>query len=107
GEGKNEPGIVRVSPARAQMLGVRTAKVELRQALARKVETTGVIQAEEGQLSAVTTKFDGVVDKLFVTSTGAPVRAGQALARVWIQTPETMMQSGPDIVTRQINLVIA
>jgi Cu(I)/Ag(I) efflux system membrane fusion protein len=55
----------------------------------------------------VTTKFDGVVEKLFVSTTGAKVRKGQPLARVWIQTPDTMMQIGPDVITRQIDYVIA
>lgn len=107
GDAGPEAGIVSVSPARQQMLGVRTAPVEMRRDVTRQVRTTGVIQAEEGNIAAVTTRFDGVVDKLFVTSTGTPVHAGEPLARVWIQTPETMMQAGPDVVTRQINLVIA
>ncbi len=105
--GGAEPGVISVSPARVQMLGVRTAPVEFRGALARQVQTTGTIQPEEGKLASVTTKFDGVVDKLFVSTTGAPVRAGEPLARVWIQTPDVTSQMGPDVITRQIDLVIA
>lgn len=41
--GGNEPGIVTVSPARVQMLGVRTAPVELRTSLTRSVQATGTI----------------------------------------------------------------
>ncbi|MBN9554095.1 MAG: efflux RND transporter periplasmic adaptor subunit [Alphaproteobacteria bacterium] len=103
----NEPGIVTVSPARVQMLGVKTAPVESRSALARKIEATGTIKPDESRLASVTTKFDGVVEKLLVATTGASVRAGQPLAQVWIQTPDTMMQTGPDVITRQIDLVIA
>ena len=106
-EGEEETGVVRVSPARLQMLGVTTAIVTNRPALARTVRATGVVQADESKLAAVTTKFDAVVEKLFVSTTGATVRAGQPLARVWIQTPDTTMQIGPDIVTRQIDYVIA
>jgi Cu(I)/Ag(I) efflux system membrane fusion protein len=106
-EAGNEPGVVSVNPARVQMLGVRTAPVEVRSSLARKVEATGAIQPDESKLASVTTKFDGVVEKLLVATTGAPVRAGQPLAQVWIQTPDTMMQIGPDVITRQIDLVIA
>jgi Cu(I)/Ag(I) efflux system membrane fusion protein len=106
-EGEDEAGVVTVSPARMQMLGVRTAPVEQRASLARTIRTTGTIQADESKLALVTTKFDGVVEKLFVSTTGAPVRAGQPLARVWIQTPDVVTQMGPDVITRQIDLVIA
>lgn len=105
--GEEETGIVEVSPERLQMLGVTTAPVTMRAGLAKSVRATGVIQADESKLSDVTTKFDGVVEKLFVSTTGAEVRAGQPLARVWIQTPDTMMQIGPDVITRQIDYVIA
>ena len=74
---------------------------------AHAVRATGVVQPDESRLAAVTTKFDGVVEKLFVSTTGARVHAGEALARVWVQTPDTMMQIGPDVITRQIDYVIA
>lgn len=106
-EGEEETGVVEVNPARLQMLGVTTAPVALRPGLTKTVRATAVIQADESKLADVTTKFDGVVEKLFVSTTGAEVRAGQPLARVWIQTPETMMQIGPDVITRQIDYVIA
>jgi Cu(I)/Ag(I) efflux system membrane fusion protein len=102
----NEPGVVTVSPARLQMLGVKTAPVESR-AFSRTVQATGTIQPDESLQSSVTTKFDGVVNKLFVSTTGAYVKVGQPLAQVWIQTPDTMMQTGPDVITREIDLVIA
>jgi Cu(I)/Ag(I) efflux system membrane fusion protein len=105
-EGEEDTGVVQVSPARLQMLGVTTAPVVQRPALARTVRATGVIQADESKLASVTTKFDGVVEKLFVSTTGAEVRKGQPLAQVWIQTPDTMMQIGPDVITRQIDYVI-
>lgn len=106
-EGENEFGIVTVSPQRIQMLGVKTARVELRTSLSRIVQATGTIQADESRLAVVTTKFDGVVEKLLVSTTGAPVGAGEPLARVWIQTPDIATQMGPDVITRQIDLVIA
>jgi len=106
-EAGNEPGIVTVSPQRIQMLGVKTAPVTARASLARTVQATGTIQPDESRLASVTTKFDGVVEKLFVATTGAHVTAGQPLARVWIQTPDTQMATGPDVITREIDLVIA
>ena len=106
-QGASEPGIVSVSPQRVQMLGVKTAPVTQRASLARIVHATGTIQPDEGRLTSVTTKFDGVINKLFVSTTGAHVAAGQPLAQVWIQTPDSMMQTGPDVITREIDLVIA
>ena len=106
-EDEEDTGVVEVSPARLQMLGVTTAPVMQRAALAQTVRATGVVQADESKLTAVTTKFDGVVEKLFVSTTGAQVRVGEPLARVWIDTPDTMMQRGPDVVTREIDYVVA
>jgi Cu(I)/Ag(I) efflux system membrane fusion protein len=106
-EGEDQTGVVTVSPARMQMLGVKTAPVEVRSELSRTVRATGIVQAPENTLADVTTKFDVVVEKLFVSTTGAQVRAGQPLARVWIDTPDTMMQRGPDVITREIDYVIA
>ena len=100
-------GIVQVSPGRLQMLGVTTAPVELRSGLTGTVRATAVVQPDESKLAAVTTKFDGVVEKMFVSTTGAEVRAGQPLAQVWIQIPDKMMQAGPDLVTREIDYVFA
>ena len=105
--GGSEPGMISVSPQRIQMLGVKTAPVEQRASLARTVRATGTIQPDESRLASVTTKFDGVVEKLWVATTGAYVHAGQPLAQVWIQTPDTQMQVGPDVITREIDLVIA
>ncbi len=106
-EGEDETGVVSVSPARVQMLGVRTAPVEQRASLARVIRATGAIQADESKMATVSTKYDVVVEKMFVATTGTQVHAGQPLARVWIDTPDTMMQRGPDVITRQIDYVVA
>lgn len=106
-EGDDRSGIVTVSPERVQMLGVKTTKAELRAYLSSPIRATGTIQPDENKLAVVTTKFDVVVEKLFVSTTGARVRAGQPLAQVWLQTPDTMMQIGPDVITRQIDYIVA
>lgn len=106
-EGENEAGVVTVSPARLQMLGVRTTPVESRQALARSIRATGTVQAAESSLAVVNTKFDGFVEKLLVSTTGAMVRAGQPLAQVWIQTPDVNTRMGPDVITRQVDYIVA
>jgi Cu(I)/Ag(I) efflux system membrane fusion protein len=106
-EGDDQAGVVTVSPARMQMLGVRTAPVEMLNSLAGTVHATGTIQADESRYALVTTRFDVVVQKLFVSTTGAAVHAGQPLAQVWIDTPDTSMQRGPDVVSREINYIVA
>lgn len=104
---EEEPGTVAVSPNRLQTLGVRTAQVTTQSALVHTLRVTGNVQPAENDLAIVSTKFDVVVQKLLVSRTGETVRAGQALARVWIDTPDTMMQRGPDVISRQINYVMA
>ncbi len=106
-EGETESGVVTVSPQRIQMLGVKTATVQVRPALTRAIRATGTVQAAENRIAVVPTKFDGFVEQLLVSTTGARVRAGQPLARVWIQTPDTVTQMGPNVVNRQIEYIVA
>ena len=106
-EGEDEAGVVTVSPARLQMLGVRTVRVETRPALSRSIRATGSVQAAENSLAIVNTKFDGFVEKLFVSTTGTVVHAGQPLAQVWVQTPDVTTRMGPDIVTREVDYIVA
>ena len=106
-EGEDEAGVVTVSPARLQMLGVRTIPVETRPALSRSIRATGSVQAAEDSLAIVNTKFDGFVEKLFASTTGTVVHTGQPLAQVWVQTPDVTTRMGPDIVTREVDYIVA
>jgi Cu(I)/Ag(I) efflux system membrane fusion protein len=106
-EGEDESGVVTVSPARLQMLGVRTVPVEMRSMPGRSIRATGNVQPAENSLAIVNTKFDGFVEKLFVSTTGTQVRIGQPLAQVWIQTPDVVTRMGPDIVTREVDYIVA
>ncbi len=106
-EGEDESGVVTVSPARLQMLGVRTVPVEMRGMPGRSIRATGNVQPAENSLVIVNTKFDGFVEKLFVSTTGSQVRIGQPLAQVWIQTPDVTTRMGPDIVTREVDYIVA
>lgn len=106
-EGEDESGIVKVNPARMQMLGVRTVPVQTSAAMAHSIQASGTVQAAENAIAVVNTKFDGFVEKLFVSTTGAAVRAGQPLAQVWIQTPDVTTRMGPDIVTREVDYLVA
>lgn len=106
-EDENESGVVTVSPARIQMLGVRTVRVRTGTGLSRSIRATGTVQPAEDSVAVVNTKFDGFVEKLFVSTTGATVRAGQPLAQVWIQTPDVTTRMGPDIITREVDYIVA
>ncbi len=75
-------GIVTVSLAKVQRLGVRTEPAALRE-LTRNLRAVGTIQADERLQSIVTTKFDGFIEKLLVNSTGQVVRRGQPMMTVY------------------------
>ena len=93
-----DAGIVTVSPARVQMLGVRTSTVAMRPGLARTIRATGSVQFDERRMAAVTTKVGGWIEKLNVAATGEAVRAGQSLLEIY----------SPDLVAaEQEYLVVA
>ncbi len=85
------PGTFRLTTERIQRAGVRTDVVK-RMSLTNAVRATGTVTADESKQAVLTTKFDGFVEKLFVSTTGERVRAGQPLMRVWIQSPEILIK---------------
>ncbi len=90
-------GTVRIAPERVQRAGVRTEVVMLRH-LVRSIRAVGTIVPDESRVAIVTAKFDGFIEHLFVPLTGADVRAGQPLARVWIESRE-ILQKQADYLT--------
>jgi len=98
GEAPDDSGLVRVSLAKAQRLGVRTEPVKLRQ-LSRTVRAAGTVQPDERRLSVVTTKFDGFIEKLLVNATGQAVKNGQALMQVY--APELVAAQQEYLLARQ------
>ncbi|MCM8627141.1 efflux RND transporter periplasmic adaptor subunit [Accumulibacter sp.] len=81
-EAEDDGKVVRISPARVQMLGVRTESVTL-QTLMRPVRAVGTVQFSERQIAVVSTKFEGWIETLLVNATGEPVRRGETLMRVY------------------------
>src|SRR5205085_9556555 len=71
-----ESGVVTVAPGRLQLLGVRTAPVERRPALARTVRATATVAFDERRLAVVTTQGPGGVEKPGGSATGARVQRG-------------------------------
>ena len=84
-------GTIRISPEKIQRAGVRTAVVG-RHALVQSVRGAGTITADERRLAVLTAKFNGFVEELFVSLTGAHVRKGDPLIRVWINSQEILQK---------------
>ena len=94
-----DPGAVKavyVSPARQQLIGVRTAEVTHR-ALETTIRTTGVIAFDETRMSEIHTKIAGWVNTVTADSVGKDVRKGQPLFTVY----------SPDLVATQREYLLA
>ncbi|HRO61931.1 MAG TPA: efflux RND transporter periplasmic adaptor subunit [Burkholderiaceae bacterium] len=74
----NDTGVVVVSPARVQTLGVRTALVEERP-LEATVRASGRVEVDERSQVDVAPRFDGWIERLHVSAVGDKVRKGQPL----------------------------
>jgi Cu(I)/Ag(I) efflux system membrane fusion protein len=89
---------VRVSLDKVQRAGVRTEPAARRQ-LRRDIRGTGTVVPNERTLAVVTVKFPGFIESLAVPVTGAEVRAGDLLMRVWAESPE--------LLRKQVDLILA
>jgi membrane fusion protein, copper/silver efflux system len=87
---------IRISTEKIQKLGVRTELAQTR-VLDRLVRASGRIELDERRLFAITPKFEGYVERLFVNATGQPVEKGQALFEVY----------SPELVSAQREYAIA
>lgn len=96
GEEPAKSGTVKISPDKAQLLGVRTEAAVQRE-LSRAVQAVGTIQPNERLLARVTPRFEGYIELLHVNTTGQAVKRGQALMEVY----------SPDIVAAQEEYLIA
>ncbi|MDE2162256.1 MAG: efflux RND transporter periplasmic adaptor subunit [Alphaproteobacteria bacterium] len=85
------PGTFHISTQKIQRAGVRTGVVQ-RITMVNAVRATGTVAADESKEAILNARFDGFIDKLYVSTTGARVRAGEPLARVWIQSPEVLVK---------------
>ena len=89
-------GSVRLTTAQLKTFGVTYATVEQR-TLGTSVRTVGTVMVDESRMASVSPKFDGFVERLYVSTTGQPVRRGQALADVY----------SPALLAAQEELLIA
>jgi Cu(I)/Ag(I) efflux system membrane fusion protein len=96
-EANGPQGSVRLSPEKVQRTGVRTETAKM-SAVAHTVRVPGSVMADETRLGVVTAKFNGFVEELYVPSVGEPVKRGQKLMKVWIESPE-ILQKQADLTT--------
>lgn len=75
-------GQIRLSTEKIQKLGVRSEPVA-RRVLERTVRAVARVEADERRTFAISPKFEGYVERLFVNVTGQPVSRGQALFEVY------------------------
>jgi Cu(I)/Ag(I) efflux system membrane fusion protein len=71
-----------LSPERVQLAGIKTAPV-VRRRLGGELAAAGVVAENERGLAAITTRFAGWIQDLFVPETGRRVTKGQPLATVY------------------------
>ncbi len=76
------PGTVKISLDRVQRSGVRTERAEMRR-LVRPVRAAGVAKPDEHTLHSVTLRADAFIEKLYVEETGAHIKKGQPLFRIY------------------------
>jgi Cu(I)/Ag(I) efflux system membrane fusion protein len=94
--GSSDGNVVQISLDKVQKLGVMTAPATEKQ-LSRSIRAVGSVQPDESRQIAVSSRFDGWVDKLYVSKTGDQVEKGQKLLEV----------SSPDLRAAQRNYLTA
>jgi Cu(I)/Ag(I) efflux system membrane fusion protein len=82
-----EEGVLKISLARLQKLGVQTAAVE-RRVLAQPLRAVGSLVVNERGLHTVTARFSGWVESLRVNTTGQAVQKGERVMAVY--SPELL-----------------
>ena len=95
-EGAPGNGAVYISPARQQLIGVRTAAVESR-TLDATIRTVGTLAYDETRVTEVHPKVSGWVERVFVDFVGKQVRRGQPLLTIY----------SPDLVATQNEYLLA
>ncbi len=89
-------GQIQISPEKVQKLGVKTATV-IERKLTHSIRALGSIQVDERRVHAVTPKFAGWIQRLYVNATGQTVKRGQPLLEIY----------SPELVTAQQEYLIA
>ena len=91
-----QEGTIAVDPRIVQSMGVRTAKAEVKE-ISRTIRAVGQVTYDERNLTVVTTKLPGWVERLYVKATGDPIRKGRRLLSLY----------SPELVTTQEEYLLA
>ena len=94
--GMSTDGAVRLTTSQLTTFGITFGTVEQR-TLSTEVRTVGTVMMDESRMASVTPKISGYVERLYVNTTGQPVRRGQALAEVY----------SPDLLAAEEELLLA
>lgn len=92
-------GGIKISLDKVQKLGVRT-EMAMKRNLMHPVRAAATIQFDERRQVDVVTKYEGWVEKLLVSSTGEPVKAGQTLMLIY--SPAMVQAQEEYLVARQL-----
>jgi Cu(I)/Ag(I) efflux system membrane fusion protein len=87
---------IQIDAATIQRMNLRTALVE-HGPVRREFRTVGTVSYNEQGLRDITTKYEGWLEKLLVSSTWAVVKAGDPLFEIY----------SPDLYNAQLNYVVA
>lgn len=85
--GVNTDGLVHLTASQLREFGITYGTVEQR-TLMSDVRTVGTVMPDESRTASVTPKINGFVERLYVNTTGQPVRRGEPLADVY--SPELL-----------------
>ncbi len=94
--GSSNPNVHEMTPEAIALANIQTTKVKSVSA-SNELTLTGKVKINEKQLSVVTAKFPGRIEKLFVNFEGQEVRKGEKIATVY----------SPELVTAQRELLEA
>lgn len=94
--GSGNPMVFEMTPEAVALAQIHTTKIGGTNG-SGELFLTGKIQADERENAAITAKFPGRVEKLYVTFTGEQVKAGQRLASIY----------SPELLTSQRELLEA
>lgn len=97
-EPSNIPGysLVKVSPERQQLIGVRTGKVT-REKLLMSIRAVGIIEPDQTRLARIQTRISGWVTKVYANFVGQDVKKGDPLLEIY----------SPDLLATQEEYLIA
>lgn len=91
----NMPGMVKISSAKQQLIGVQIGQVHYG-SLSRTIRAVGQLSYDETKITRIHTKIAGWIDKVFVDYTGQLVKKGQPLFSIY----------SPDLVSTEEEFLI-